>query len=120
MSKIKKCLIVDDEKSIRSVVGNILAEENCEVVGSVESAEAASEHLKENEVDVIFLDINLPGASGLALLKEIRKHNKKIKIVMMSGDATAENVTKAIEQGIDGFVRKPFTHVKIAEVLTRC
>ena len=70
----KKVLVVDDEKDIRSIFEQTLSKANY-VVRSAATAEEALEILKDESIMVIFLDLNLPGISGMEMCKKLRNDN---------------------------------------------
>ena len=95
MSELKKtirCIIVDDEPVAREILENHLKKiESISVVGSCKNAVEAFNMLNSQDIDLIFLDINMPEISGLSFAKSI---NKKIKIIF---------TTAYREYAIDGF-----------------
>lgn len=87
-----KILIVDDNESVRVALALYLEKENYCVITASSAGEAISIIKKENP-QILILDKNMPGMSGIELLKEIRKFNSRIKALMMSGDKL-DNETK--------------------------
>ncbi|MFT6133056.1 MAG: two-component system chemotaxis response regulator CheY [Shewanella psychromarinicola] len=75
------------------------------------------EQIVKNSIDLVYLDIELPNISGLKVLKEIRKAEPGIMVVMVSGESSAENVTTAIKTGANGFIVKPFNSGRILDSL---
>ena len=70
-----------------------------------------------NNVNLVYLDIELPHTSGLEVLKQIRKEKPDLMVVMVSGESSAENVTTAIKTGANGFIVKPFNSGRILDTL---
>ncbi|MDN4502892.1 response regulator [Alteromonadaceae bacterium BrNp21-10] len=68
-------------------------------------------------INLVYLDIDLPGLSGLKILKLIKKYNSDITVVMVSGESSSENVMEAIKNGASGFIVKPFNAGRISESL---
>lgn len=92
MNKVIRCLVVDDEPVAREILENHLAKINSvKIVGSCKSALEAFAIINEQNIDLIFLDINMPEISGLSFAKSI---NKNIKIIF---------TTAYREYAIDGF-----------------
>ncbi len=101
-------LVVDDEEGIRESLSDILEDEGYEVITS-ETAEEALKIIRENNPDLIFLDIWLPGMDGLQALKEIKEVNPELTVVMISGHGTIELAVKATKMGAYEFLEKPLS-----------
>lgn len=102
---MKKILVVDDEVQIRELMKKVLSAEGYQAT-TVPSAEQALGVLLKEMFDVIILDINLAGTSGLAVLCEIRKSNSKIPVVIYSGAVTADIEKEAMTAGATEVLRK--------------
>ncbi len=107
-----RVLIADDEDSIRFVLRETLEEEGCSVV-EVDNGDAALEHLTSGEFHIAFLDIRMPGLSGLELLDHVRASGASTAIVIMTAQNTFENAVDAMKRGALDYLTKPFG---IAEV----
>jgi len=66
------------------------------------------------------LDINMPGMSGLDVLRQIRNLYPRTAIVMISASATADNVRTALGNGADGFIVKPFNAASVIDTIKSC
>lgn len=99
-------LVVDDNRDIRESLAQFL-KKNGRRATAVDSAEAARKAIKENRVDLMILDIMMPGEDGLSLARHIRETNH-IPVILLS--ARAEDVDRIIglEVGADDYVTKPF------------
>lgn len=102
----KKILIVDDEKAIRDVFDQALSKAGY-VVRSAETAEKAMEILREESIMVIFLDLNLPGISGMEMCKKIRKDNPVGIIYAVTGYTDLFGLMECRKVGFDDFFAKP-------------
>jgi DNA-binding NtrC family response regulator len=102
----RKILIVDDDQSVRTVV-KIALEDTYDVTATA-SAISALQYLSEHKVDLVVLDINMPGMCGIEALGEIRKRHPEIAVVMLTAYASRENMQKAASFGAYGFILKPF------------
>lgn len=109
---MKKVLVVDDEKNIRDSLAGVLSDEGFTVV-CARSAEEAMEKIKESRPDVALLDIWLPGMDGVEALKEIKKDNPDLPVVMISGHGTVETAVRATKLGAYDFLEKPLTLEKV-------
>jgi two-component system chemotaxis response regulator CheY len=107
-------LIVDDNDVIRRALrGLIRHDEGLEVIGEAASGESALQSIKAEEPDLVCLDVVMPGMDGLAVLKTIREEHPRVKVVIITGQATSDVVAQARELGAKGFVVKPFNGAKV-------
>ena len=108
-------LIVDDDDMIRSYLSMILRREGYAIAGEVGDVQKAEKVLARTPVAVMFLDINLPGTDGLTALKNLHAAYPQTRVIILSGESTAQNVKTAMAEGAQNFVTKPFTAEKIIE-----
>ena len=102
-------LVVDDSATIRAVLGKMLTQNGHAVVGAA-SGEVALERARENVPDLIFLDIVMPGMSGFAVLRALRRdpRTRAIPVIMISGNPQATEQFYVQRFGADDFMKKPF------------
>ena len=100
-----KILVVDDERAIRSTLKEILEYENYSVIDAADGLEAL-ELIKNDQFDVILLDIKMPRMDGLEVLEEIQK-TSDTPVVMISGHGTIETAVEAIKKGAYDYIAKP-------------
>jgi DNA-binding NarL/FixJ family response regulator len=101
-----RLLVVDDHAIVRSGIRRLLGErEEIEVVEAA-SGEEVITAVSENPVDLVVLDLNLPGLGGLELLRRLARMAPKMPILVFSQHAEAIYATKALEAGARGFVSK--------------
>jgi len=110
-----RLLVVDDDEQVRGLLVRLLRVTG-HVVDEAGSAEEALEKLKKDSPDLILLDFELPGMSGLDLVPAIRadSRHRLTPIVMITGAATQARKVRAIEAGVTEFLSKPFSHVELA------
>ena len=103
-----RILIVDDESTIRRVVERHLtnAGHSCE---QAEDAQSAWTALRQERFDVLFSDINMPGQSGLDLVARVRRARPHIAVIMMTGVDDPAVAEISLDQGVDGYLVKPFS-----------
>ncbi|NWF52883.1 MAG: sigma-54-dependent Fis family transcriptional regulator [Nitrospirae bacterium] len=111
-------LVVDDEGSIRQSLSEIFKDEGYYVVTS-SSGEEAVEIIKEQNPDLIFLDIWLPGIDGIQTLEEIKGIKPDIPIIMISGHGNIELAVKATKIGAYDFLEKPLSLERVLLVAKR-
>jgi CheY-like chemotaxis protein len=111
-------LIVDDEPLIRWSLAQGLTEAGFSVAVAANAAEARAV-LRSNAAEplVVVLDLRLPEVTDLSLLREIRAKWPESPVVMMSAQATAEDVSHAMEMGAFGFVDKPFDLPEMVKIV---
>ncbi len=114
---MRKILIIDDELSVREALRIILKDEYSVVL--MDSAEAGLEFLKHNEVDLVFLDILMPGMSGLDALKIIKARPQPPEVVIVTATRTVKNAVEAMKHGAFEYVTKPFDVDEIKMIAER-
>jgi putative two-component system response regulator len=99
-------LIVDDDEALRRWAQRVLEERgySCETAGD---GVAARELLGANDHQLVLLDVNMPGESGMQLLAHIRSEHPSAAVVMVTGEDSPQLATTAIEQGAYGYMVKP-------------
>jgi DNA-binding response OmpR family regulator len=100
-------LLVEDDDDVRRTLRQILVAQGF-VCQDVPDAEAAQRLLDEQRYELVVADVNLPGASGLALLARIRVDRPALPVVLISGDDGPERRAAAQHLGA-GFLAKPFS-----------
>jgi len=108
----EKILIIDDEASIRSSLKGILEDEGF-LVKTVATGEEGLELLKNQNVDLVLLDIWLPRMSGVDVLKKIKTMEENPQVVMISGHGTIETAVIATKLGAHDFLEKPLSLEKV-------
>jgi two-component system KDP operon response regulator KdpE len=102
-----KILVVDDEPQLRRVLKTALAAEGC-FVADARSAEEGLVKLRQERFDVVLLDFNMPGMSGLEACREIRQ-TSDIGIIMLTVRNAEADKVAALDAGADDYVTKPFS-----------
>ncbi len=102
-----KILVVDDEPQIRRVLKMALSAEDYFVVDA-KSAEECFEKLREDRFDLVLVDVNMPGISGLEACQEIRS-SSDIGIIMLTVRNSEADKVAALDAGADDYVTKPFS-----------
>lgn len=102
-----KILVVEDEEAIRSFIKVNLRRHNFEIVEAA-SGEEALEKI-DDTIDVMLLDVMLPGIDGFEVLKRIRKERKNLGIIMLTAKGQEQNKIEGLESGADDYMVKPFS-----------
>ena len=104
-------LVIDDDDDIRSAVALCLKETDIHpTILTAPNALMGLQLAKDNRPDVVVLDLQMPMGSGFDFITELRLDAKlaKVKILILSGSATPDNIWESIDQGVDDFLAKPF------------
>jgi two-component system response regulator (stage 0 sporulation protein F) len=115
---MKKILIVDDEVGIVEEIKSFLIEEGYEV-RTADTAKGGIQLVEGFKPDVIFVDVKLPDASGLDVLKAAKESCPKAKTVIVTGYVDQNVMDEAEAIGRDAFLQKPFNLIKITEEIER-
>ncbi|MDR2892047.1 MAG: sigma-54 dependent transcriptional regulator [Deltaproteobacteria bacterium] len=107
-----KILIIDDEEGIRFSLRGILEDEGYQAL-EAESGESGLAVLENEEIDLVFLDIWLPGIDGQQVLETIKTARPQLPVLMISGHATVEHAVQAIKSGAHDFIEKPLSLDKV-------
>src|SRR5579872_6215645 len=105
-------LIVDDEAEIRESLQTLLELEGFEVETAA-SGEDGLVSMADRPFDLVLLDLTLPGRNGMEILSEIRTHDPRLPIIMITAYGTVENAVRAMQSGAANFVQKPWDNEKL-------
>jgi two-component system chemotaxis response regulator CheY len=117
---MSKVLIVDDSRTIRTIIRRILVElgyETCEAAQGVEALRVFE--AEKDAVKLVLVDWNMPEMNGLELLKRLRQDPSLswLKIVMVTTETEMDHMASALEAGADEYIMKPFTKDILVEKL---
>lgn len=90
MSEVGRALIVDDDEDIRKILRRVLPSAGVEVAGEVASGEAALEWLESERVDVVVLDIQMPGLGGVETTRRIKQSSPDVMVFGFTGWGSAD------------------------------
>ena len=115
-----RALIIDDSRAMRSILSGILGELKCVVEQAPDAEEAASILENDHDFDFALVDWNLPGMSGLELVKIIRGNTElsAIRLMMVTTETQLDSVREALAAGADEYIMKPFDKDMLLEKLT--
>jgi two-component system nitrogen regulation response regulator NtrX len=105
-------LIVDDEPSILQSLGGLLSDEGFEVATALNGYEALK-IIDAESPDLVLLDIWMPGIDGIETLKEIKRENPNIQVIIITGHGTIETAVKATKLGAFDLIEKPLSIDKV-------
>ena len=121
MDKSMKILIVDDFSTMRRIIKGLLHELGFNNVEESDDGINALPMLKANNYDFLITDWNMPGMTGIDLLKAVRADAKigKLPILMVTAEAKREQIVEAAQCGVNGYVVKPFTANTLKEKMDK-
>jgi len=106
-----KILIVDDFSTMRRIIKNLLRDLGFNNTAEADDGHSALPMLQTGQFDFLITDWNMPGMTGIELLKTVRADAKvgNLPILMVTAEAKREQIIEAAQAGVNGYVVKPFT-----------
>ena len=116
-----KILVVDDFATMRKIVGNLLRQLGFKNIEEADDGTTALEKLKNEKIDFIVSDWNMPKMSGLELLKSVKGDAdlKDIPFMLVTAEALKENIIAAIQAGANEYIVKPFNAITLEEKIKK-
>jgi DNA-binding NtrC family response regulator len=118
MPEKNRILVVDDEEALRTVLSTELSSEGYEVSAAADGNEAI-DLVKENNYDLVLLDIKMPNVDGFEVLKFVKGTKPDIKVIMLTGFADLKNAIESKRLGAEDFVSKPYDLVDLLTTIER-
>jgi CheY-like chemotaxis protein len=115
----QRVLLVDDEEVVRDVLRKLLAREPDLSIDEAESAEEAAKLLARQRYDVLLTDKNLPGKSGLELIREAMRLRPMLEAMIITGYPSADSVVEALAAGACDYLVKPFDDLQLVRAKVR-
>ncbi len=112
-------LIVDDERVIRELLSERLAELGHRCATAADAFDALAHIKATEEVDIVLADIDLPGKDGITLLQEIRSSHPDVDVIMVTGVVDTDTAIRAIRLGASDYVTKPFNLEEVVITIDR-
>lgn len=116
-AKLARVMVVDDDTLMREVLKALLRDEGFQVAGEARDGPSALSLVERTRPDIVCLDVNMPGMSGLDVLKSIRNRYPDIRVVMITGDSSMGTVREAVGFGAMGYIIKPFKAGRVSASL---
>lgn len=115
-----RVLVIDDSRAMRSILTAILADLEFDVEAVEDAENAVSVLERDRDFDLALVDWNLPGKSGLELVREIRSDPQRagLRLMMVTTETELHRVREALEAGADEYIMKPFDKEMLHEKLT--
>lgn len=114
-------LLIDDNKFIRLLLGDVLRSFGVGTVREASSADQALEKIHQHRPDIILCDWMMDPPDGLALLRKIRSVDgaQRVPVIMITGHASSDRVSEALGEGADSYIVKPFRPATLMEHLLK-
>ncbi|MFB9887547.1 chemotaxis response regulator CheY [Balneatrix alpica] len=121
MDKNMKILIVDDFSTMRRIIKNLLRDLGFTNTVEADDGSTALPILKSGNIDFLVTDWNMPGMTGIDLLKAVRADPKlcRLPVLMVTAEAKREQIIAAAQAGVNGYVVKPFTAAVLKEKIEK-
>ncbi|KGK41697.1 histidine kinase [Nitrincola sp. A-D6] len=121
MKKDIRILVVDDFSTMRRIIKNLLRDLGFTNVEEADDGKTALPILKQGRIEFLITDWNMPGMTGIDLLKEVRADPElsSIPVLMVTAEAKREQIIAAAQAGVNGYVIKPFTAVVLKEKIEK-
>jgi len=119
--KNMKILVVDDFSTMRRIIKNLLRELGYNNVVEADDGNTALPILQKGGIDFLITDWNMPGMTGLELLKHVRAdaNLKDLPTLMVTAEAKREQIMEAAQAGVNGYIVKPFTAATLREKIDK-
>lgn len=109
-----KIFLVDDHTILlEGMISLLEKEDELEIAGYASNAEDALEFLQKEPVDLLICDQSLPGMDGLALIKQVKKFDQNLKIIVLSVHVEAHLVKEILRSGVNGYILKKDSHLEL-------
>lgn len=118
-NKNMRILIVDDFSTMRRIIKNLLNDLGYTNTAEAEDGNSALAVLAQSQFDFVVTDWNMPGMTGIELLRAIRADDrfKTLPVLMVTAEAKREQIIEAAQSGVNGYIIKPFTAQTLEEKL---
>lgn len=121
MDKNMKILIVDDFSTMRRIIKNLLRDLGFTNTTEADDGQTALPVLKSGNFDFLITDWNMPGMTGIELLKAVREAPdlNSLPVLMVTAEAKKDQIIEAAQAGVNGYVVKPFTATVLQEKIEK-
>lgn len=119
MADTVKILIVDDSRTSKRILRNLLESQGYTVIAEAENGEDGFIKYKELHPDLVTMDITMPKMDGIESLTLIKKFDPQAKVVMITAAGQKEKMVEALKRGADEFITKPFDQEEVSSIIKR-
>ncbi|MCS7013907.1 MAG: sigma-54 dependent transcriptional regulator [Chloroherpetonaceae bacterium] len=114
-----KILIVEDDKNTRDALRDGLQKSEERKLFAAETAREALKILSEEDIDLVITDLKIPDSDGVKLLRDIKKHDPNIVVIVMTAYGTVDSAVEAMKLGAYDYIQKPFRMGDIRRLVSR-
>ncbi|MBU1191927.1 MAG: chemotaxis response regulator CheY [Gammaproteobacteria bacterium] len=121
MDKNMKILIVDDFSTMRRIIKNLLRDLGFNNTQEADDGNTALPMLQSGNFDFLVTDWNMPGMTGIDLLKAVRADAKlaSMPVLLVTAEAKKDQIIEAAQAGVNGYIVKPFTAITLKEKIDK-
>ena len=121
LDKNMKILIVDDFSTMRRIIKNLLRDLGFTNTSEADDGNTALPILKKGGFDFLITDWNMPGMTGIELLKAVRAEPElqDLPVMMVTAESKRDQIIEAAQAGVNGYIVKPFTAVTLKEKIDK-
>jgi len=121
LNKDMKILIVDDFSTMRRIIKNLLRDLGFNNTAEADDGSTALPILQSGSFDFLVTDWNMPGMTGIDLLKAVRADAKlsKLPVLMVTAEQKRDQIIEAAQAGVNGYIVKPFTAITLKEKIDK-
>jgi len=113
-----RVLLVDDEEDFVETLAQRLEVRDLEVTTAFNGADAL-ERLREREIDLVILDVQMPGMDGVEVLRKIKELKPLVEVIMLTGHATVETAIEGMKSGAFDYLMKPTETEELMDKINR-
>lgn len=118
MSEAIKVLLVDDQQLVRDGISALLRlQEGIQVVGDADNGEQAIAFIKKEPVDVVLMDVRMPGMDGIAATRTIKQEHPQIRVIMLTTFDDEEYIIRSLQAGACGYLLKDIPTQDLAQAI---
>jgi DNA-binding NtrC family response regulator len=114
----KKALVIDDEQIVLESVSALLTDEGFEVDVSLDGRQGLDWAIERN-YDVVLTDIRMPDIGGMKVLRDVKRINPTLPVIMITGYASVESAVQAMKLGAAEYIEKPFEPEQLIDAVSR-
>jgi two-component system chemotaxis response regulator CheY len=116
-----KILVVDDVSTMRRIIKNLLRDLGFNNIREAADGSTALQMLQNDNIDFLVTDWNMPGITGIDLLKAVRADEtlSALPVLMLTAESNREQIIEAAQAGVNGYIVKPFTALTLKEKIDR-
>jgi two-component system response regulator YcbB len=113
-------IIIDDDRTVRSVLANIIEQYNLgEVCAEADNGALGEELILRHKPDIVLIDLLLPLKDGISIIKSVKAHNVRSMFIMLSQVSDKDMIAKSYEMGIEFFISKPINVIEVVNVIKK-